>query len=339
MQTVIYKNYTVTRLNSGAIKATNDGHDASIVKPLLRELAQELNVNIENKNGNAYNTQQLGVLVMKAIEKQEPMQSTQSHDEREIVKPINDECYSQRHNKNISHISFMNAIKQIVSNSPLTPQEIRDEIEKNYSYLYGTETHHKNVDKGHYQHIAHAVLAQIYSQTKDNKDFLIDKSTKPLTIGLSNHIKLSISKLEGLIKSYKLRNEHGFFYLNKEKKIEKVLTENNVPNQYGVYIIYSVKDSQEELIYIGKAGTIATNGDFKRQGIKDRLKAVTTNNMQRGKYFQQEVIQKYGFDKLKFVWIVTFDDTRKELPACSEAKLMQLYYDDYHELPMLNKSF
>jgi len=73
MQTVIYKNYTVTRLNSGAIKATNDGHDTSIVKPLLRELAQELNVNIENKNGNAYNTQQLGVLVMKAIEKQEPM--------------------------------------------------------------------------------------------------------------------------------------------------------------------------------------------------------------------------------------------------------------------------
>ena len=61
--------------------------------------------------------------------------------------------------------------------------------------------------------------------------------------------------------------------------------------------------------------------------------------MQRGKYFQQEVIQKYGFDKLKFVWIVTFDDIRKELPACSEAKLMQLYYDAYHELPMLNKSF
>jgi 5-methylcytosine-specific restriction protein B len=69
MKTVAYKNYTVTRFKSGTIEATKDGHIVSPTKPLLRELAQELNVNIENVNGNLHITRQLGVLVMRAIEK------------------------------------------------------------------------------------------------------------------------------------------------------------------------------------------------------------------------------------------------------------------------------
>ena len=58
----------MTKLSSGTIEATKDGHIASPTKPLLRELAQELNVNIENNNGNLHITRQLGVLVMRAIE-------------------------------------------------------------------------------------------------------------------------------------------------------------------------------------------------------------------------------------------------------------------------------
>jgi len=71
MKTVKYKNYTVTRMDSGTIEATKDGHIASPTKPLLRELAQELNVSLENANGNLHITRQLGVLVMRAIEKRE----------------------------------------------------------------------------------------------------------------------------------------------------------------------------------------------------------------------------------------------------------------------------
>ena len=336
MQTVIYKKYTITRFKSGTIEAAEDGHIVSPTKPLLRELAQELNVDIENENGDSYNTRQLGVLVMRAIEENQSKHSTQLDEASNISMSMDNKAYVQQPKKSISHISFTNAIKQIINNSPLTPQEIRENIKNHYPYLYGTEAHHNNVDKGHYQHIAHAVLAQIYSQTKNNKDFSIDKSTKPLTIGLSSHVKSSISKLEGLIKHYLLRNKYGIFYLDKEEKIEKVLIENDVPNQYGVYIIYSAKAGQEDLIYIGKSGTMMTDGEFKSQGIKNRLKAVTTNNVSRGKYFQQ-VMQEYGFDKLKFIWIVTFDDTRKELPAYIETKLIQLYYDHHHKLPILNK--
>ncbi len=71
MKTVTYKYYTVTKLDSGTIQATKHGQIASPTKPLLREIAQELNVNIENSNGNLHITRQLGVLVMRAIEQQD----------------------------------------------------------------------------------------------------------------------------------------------------------------------------------------------------------------------------------------------------------------------------
>jgi len=70
MKTVTYKNYTVTKLGSGTIEATFHGKIVSPTKPLLRDLARELGVSIENKNGNLHITRQLGVLVMRAIEEQ-----------------------------------------------------------------------------------------------------------------------------------------------------------------------------------------------------------------------------------------------------------------------------
>ncbi len=71
MKTITYKNYTVTRFDSGTIQATKNGIIASPTKPLLRELAKELNVSIENVNGNLHITRQLGVLIMRAMEEKD----------------------------------------------------------------------------------------------------------------------------------------------------------------------------------------------------------------------------------------------------------------------------
>jgi len=71
MKTVSYKNYTVTKHKSGTIETTVNGKVVSPTKPILRELAQELGVSLENKNGNLHITRQLGVLVMRAIEAQQ----------------------------------------------------------------------------------------------------------------------------------------------------------------------------------------------------------------------------------------------------------------------------
>jgi hypothetical protein len=68
MKTVAYKNYTVTKFDSGTIQATKNGIIASPTKPLLREIAKELDVGLENVNGNLHITRQLGVLIIRAIE-------------------------------------------------------------------------------------------------------------------------------------------------------------------------------------------------------------------------------------------------------------------------------
>jgi len=220
MKSVVFNRYNITKLDSETIEISKDGVVISPTKPMLRELAKELNISIYNANGNEYNTRQLGTLVIKEI-------------------------------------------KEIQS---------------------------------------------------DNS-------------------------LHNTIEDYISKNRHGIFHLYEDDKIRKVMKKNSVPNEYGVYIIYALKCTQEELIYIGKAGTIETDGSMKKQGIRDRLKAVTKNNMQRGLYFQQEVIKKYKLDSLKFLWIITFDKNKKELPTYSEAKLIQAYYDKYGRLPKLNVAF
>ena len=81
-------------------------------------------------------------------------------------------------------MNFTETIKQILNIKPMTPQEIREEIKTKYPQHYGTESHNRNFEKGHYQSIDHAVLAQIYSVVKTNDSFCIDKSTRPLTVSI-----------------------------------------------------------------------------------------------------------------------------------------------------------
>lgn len=62
-----YKDYVITRLSTGAIKLERDGLSIEPVLPELRNLADELNVSMENKRGNPHNAQVLGKELMKAI--------------------------------------------------------------------------------------------------------------------------------------------------------------------------------------------------------------------------------------------------------------------------------
>ena len=66
---VHYKNYIITKLSSGTIVVKNNNSLIHITKPVLRDIAQELGVSIYNKNGNEHITRQLGVLVIRAIQK------------------------------------------------------------------------------------------------------------------------------------------------------------------------------------------------------------------------------------------------------------------------------
>ena len=103
-------------------------------------------------------------------------------------------------------MSFIDIVENVVREyQPISPQDIRDIIIERYPDYHGTPTHLENVEKGHYQDIGHALLAQIYSTKKSNR-FFVDTTMKPMLISLSesktiNNISLKISSYKSPNKS------------------------------------------------------------------------------------------------------------------------------------------
>jgi hypothetical protein len=86
-------------------------------------------------------------------------------------------------------MTFTDVLKAILASvcESITPQEIREQIKRKYPEHYGTPSHVRNVAKGHYKSLDHALLAQIYSLVRMNKSFSCDKNHKPIKISLSHH--------------------------------------------------------------------------------------------------------------------------------------------------------
>jgi hypothetical protein len=60
--------HTVRELENGTIEVETNGEPVTPVKPVLRELAAELNVGLLNASGNPHNTRQPGALIVKNIQ-------------------------------------------------------------------------------------------------------------------------------------------------------------------------------------------------------------------------------------------------------------------------------
>jgi hypothetical protein len=84
-------------------------------------------------------------------------------------------------------MKFSEVVKNILSSTsdPMTPQEIRDQVKMKHPDFYGTSAHHRNVERGHYKDLDHALLAQIYTLTGTSDNFQCYKSTKPMKISIS----------------------------------------------------------------------------------------------------------------------------------------------------------
>ncbi|HBT20704.1 MAG TPA: hypothetical protein DEA47_05020 [Peptococcaceae bacterium] len=139
---------------------------------------------------------------------------------------------------------------------------------------------------------------------------------------------------EVLLKYKQCFRNQGTFDLKKEEKISSRVREAKVPNKPGVYLIYALKKTNCELIYIGRAGTMLRDGSFKKQGLFERLKA-KQKGISRNKYFQEQM-KKLGIETLIFEWFVTFDEYTKVIPAKAEAELLQAYFENYNVLPLWN---
>ncbi|MDF2077101.1 GIY-YIG nuclease family protein [Pseudomonas mendocina] len=83
--------------------------------------------------------------------------------------------------------TLFDAVKNALSKSEssLTPQEIRERIKLEHPQFYNTESHQRNVTKGHYKNTDHALLAQIYGLVRTKDEFFCDTSFKPMKISIS----------------------------------------------------------------------------------------------------------------------------------------------------------
>lgn len=146
---------------------------------------------------------------------------------------------------------------------------------------------------------------------------------------------MSISKL---LDDFRTKYEkHGEFTLMPELTISTVVREFKVPNEYGVYIVTSLMPLQSEVVYVGKAGSMNFDGQWKRQGLSQRI-ANKQDNQNRNKFFR-DYISEEQFIGLHFEWFVTFDnESSKVLPLLAEAQLIQAFFNEYGCLPKLNLS-
>lgn len=64
---VSFDGYDIKELENGSIEVEKAGNLISPAKPVLRILANQLNIPIFNANGNPFNTRQLGTLIIKSI--------------------------------------------------------------------------------------------------------------------------------------------------------------------------------------------------------------------------------------------------------------------------------
>jgi hypothetical protein len=81
-------------------------------------------------------------------------------------------------------MSFFELIRQILRAHPegMTPQQLRNEIKTHHPDYYGSESHRRNVEKGHYKDLDHALLAQIYVASRSAGQIIVDKSQKPIKL-------------------------------------------------------------------------------------------------------------------------------------------------------------
>lgn len=117
----------------------------------------------------------------------------------------------------------------------------------------------------------------------------------------------------------------------KDGKTLKEITR-DIPNTPGVYIIYN---SKEEIVYIGKAGTVNQDGTFKKQGLRRRL-TNQHHGIRREDYFISKIVDD-GIDYIDIWW---YELKSKVIPGYVEGMLIQEYFNRNNgHLPIWNEGF
>ena len=101
------------------------------------------------------------------------------------------------------------------------------------------------------------------------------------------------------------------------------------PEKYGVYIIRN--KGTNEIVYIGKSGTITREGKYKGQNMVGRL-TNTRGDTPSNRWFSNLCIE-IGSIIVEYIFLPT-----SKSPAFVESTLLQAYLNEHHCLPLKNKS-
>lgn len=129
-----------------------------------------------------------------------------------------------------------------------------------------------------------------------------------------------------------------FSEINGREKFNQTIRE-NVQSKFGVYVW--VDKLNGEIVYIGMAGKIKTDGTLGDHSIQNRLLAsrgkdkATKKDIQTNDYISAFMANN-SIDSLNFFIMYSKQD---EPPAYIEALLLYKYYKKNKKLPRLNNSF
>lgn len=156
---------------------------------------------------------------------------------------------------------------------------------------------------------------------------------------------MSIEEIKNLIAAYVEEpiinftiNHNMFAGNNGRRNFNKTIRE-KVGDKVGVYIWVDKK--RAEIVYIGMAGKLKTDGSLGDHSIQKRLLAsrgkdkVSKKDIQTNDYVNKFMTQNEIDDLDIFVMYSKKD----EPPAYAEALLLYKYYKKYNKLPRLNNSF
>jgi len=126
----------------------------------------------------------------------------------------------------------------------------------------------------------------------------------------------------------------GTFLFHSGEKLTSKCTD--IPNEPGVYLIFTIKKEKKVLAYIGASGKMNQDGSFKKQKLNKRIQNMQNSTTRRQTHFENE-IEKWGLDSIEVNWYVTYINDHKDLPLNIEGTLLQQYVDKHGVLPLWNK--
>ncbi len=141
---------------------------------------------------------------------------------------------------------------------------------------------------------------------------------------------VSIGSNQFLINSVNMNDVNGKRYYNN-------IINQNILEQYGIYAFSNSLDNQ--LLYIGMAGTLKNDGTYKKQNLNGRLRDAERDGFPNGFEYFRNLMNAYNFESLFFLVIYTnIINPPACFPGFVEVSSIHQFYTQNNVLPMFNKT-